>query len=258
MALLIATAAAPVAGAAAGPEEEPNGGQEDAQMVTLGEEQTGTLTSGDVDWFKFTAESAKVITISGLTDEVGVTNFDLVDSNGNQLDGTSGGLTNESGEVGTTSTYTGTYYLRVERRFTDRGGEHSFTGETIDTDAFEPNRNQTNATEITDEGESTGERTIGDTDWFNTTAKQGETINITGFASANGTTNSQVYVRNGTIPTGQDAMSSTPVLQESIETQDGGTTDRGLTVVLLGGGIVMIIVLILIGRWIWVDVDESQ
>lgn len=205
--LLIFTAAAPTAVAAAGAEENPNDGQEDAQAVTLGEEQTGRLTSGDVDWFKFTVESGKAITISGSTDEVGTTNFDLVDSNGNQLDGTSGGLSNESGEIGATSTYTGTYYLRVERRFTDRGGEYSFTVETTDTDAFEPNENQINATEITDEEEITGELTIGDVDWFNITAEQGETINVTGFAGANGTTNFQVHAKNGTIITGQDAIS---------------------------------------------------
>jgi hypothetical protein len=157
--LLAIAAAGPAWAAVVGPEEEPNDGQQEAQEITLGEEVTGELTSGDVDWFKFTAESGDVITVSGSTDGVGNTNFELLDSDGNQFDGVSG-LTNQSGQAGATATYPGIYYLRVERRFTERGGEYSFTVETNDTDAFEPNEIQSDATDVVDEEERAGELTI--------------------------------------------------------------------------------------------------
>lgn len=204
--LLVAVSAASIGAVAIGPEEEPNSGQGEAQEISLGEEVTGELTSGDVDWFQFTAESGNVITISGSTDDVGNTNFELIDANGNQMASVSG-LTGQSAQVGATSTYTGTYYLRVERRFTDRGGEYSFTVETTDTDAFEPNEDRANATELTDEEEVEGELTIGDTDWFNVMVEQGDTINLSAFADTSGVTNFQVYDRNGSLIAGQDGIS---------------------------------------------------
>lgn len=206
IALLVVAAVVLTGGVAAGPEEEPNDQRDGAQAITLGEEVTGELTSGDVDWFQFTAERGKSLTVSGETDEVGNTNFELLDSDDNQIGGISG-LTDASAQTGSISTYTGTYYLRVERRFTDRGGEYSFTVETTDTDAFEPNEAQANATVLVDEEEVEGEITVGDTEWFNITAEQGETINISAFADSSGATNFQLYASNGTFLTGNDGIS---------------------------------------------------
>lgn len=206
IAVLVVAAGASISGAVVGPEQEPNDGQENAQGIALGEAVTGELTSGDVDWFRFPAESGRVINVSASTDDVGNTNFEVLDANGNQIASVSG-LTAQSAQAGTTSTYTGTYYLRVERRFTDRGGEYDFTVETTETDAFEPNEDRANATKITDEEEVEGEITIGDTDFFKITTDRGDAINVSAFADSSGTTNFQLYDRNGTFLTGEDGIS---------------------------------------------------
>jgi hypothetical protein len=191
--------------AAGAAEEEPNNGQEEAQEVSTGEEVTGELTSGDVDYYRFTVESGTVINISAYSDGVGNTNVELLDRNGNQRTGISG-LTDQNGQAGATSTYSGTHYVRVERRFSDRGGEYSFTIETSDSDDFEPNEDPANATELIDEEEVGGELTIGDTDWFTISAEEGDDINVTAYADANGATNVQLYDRNGTLLNGQDGL----------------------------------------------------
>ena len=280
---------------AAEPEQEPNNPRDNAQEIALDEEVTGALPSGDVDWFRFTAESGKVIRVNASTDDVGNTNFELLDGNDNQLAGLSG-LTAASGTTGATSVHSGTYYLRVERRFSDRGGEYNFTVETIDSDGFEPNEDQGNATRVSNGEEIQGEMTIGDTDWFGFTAAQGDAINITAFADANGATSFQLYDRNGSLLTSDDGVSGrmvrinetapytgeyavrvTPRFEnygasynltvnlpgESSSTAEATTSTEaqtddsggGLPIVIVGGGFVLIAALVVI---IWRSQDEKE
>lgn len=179
-------------------ESEPNDGPENATQIDPGTTVQGQTTAGtNPDYYAVNVQEGQIITLSASAVGAGSdTEFDLLHRNGTVLASTPNLADGQSGTTGATARYTGTYYVRVRPYFDATGATYNFSVETTITDPFEPNEDRANATVISDEQGLHGKLTRTDTDWFTFEASTGETINISVFASGNGTTN--VYLRNQT------------------------------------------------------------
>ena len=185
--------AVPLAGAAS--EAEPNDDRSNAQSIQTGTTVTGAIQpSDDTDWFAFTARKGQVInvTVFGASGS-GVNDIKLKTRDGStrgDIDVSAGG----SGSLGTTATYTGTYYVQVSKDFfASEGTGYDLEASTYGSDGFEANEDRGNATRIAVNGSQSGDITIGDTDWFAITAQRGETINVTTTHGSNGANDVKLY-----------------------------------------------------------------
>jgi len=106
----------------------------------------------------------------------------------------------------------------------DRGGEdYNFTVDTYETDAFEPNEERANATEISVEEEVSGTVSVGDEDWSAVTVERGETINVTAAATNRGShsnTEFDLVTPDGDFPGGARLKGETGFFGTTATTSD--------------------------------------
>jgi PGF-CTERM protein len=167
-------------------EQEPNEDREDANPVGIDENVTGTINTGDTDWFvteNVTRGQTITVNFTNPNDpEANSHRFILYDLNGSEVAGkTVDG--NQSIEVGDTVEDSGPYYIEVKDR---QSGPYSFvvnvTGEDPETEEQEPNEDREDANPVGIDENVTGTINTGDTDWFvteNVTRGQTITVNFT-------------------------------------------------------------------------------
>jgi hypothetical protein len=155
---------------------EPNDGQSEAEPLSIGVQESGTLTSGDEDWFSFSATRGQSLelTASRGTGVTGSYFIRIANDAGSTLASAfiSPGETETFGEVVQT---TGTYYVEVDG---DSGG-YTFTVNTVSNDAFEPNEGTTDAVAYTVGQSQSGTLTASDEDWFSFDATRGQSLELT-------------------------------------------------------------------------------
>jgi hypothetical protein len=172
---LLVVSAAGVALAAS--EQEPNDSRSDAQAISTGETVTGEITQDDQDWFAFEADRGEAIILT-ITTESNPDSGDLSASidgpNGENIDSESVIEPGSTAELGGIAERSGTYYVEMSNRIDGTNG-YSLEVETQQTDDFEPNQNQENATPLTD-GNASGEITLNEQDVFSFEAERGKAI----------------------------------------------------------------------------------
>lgn len=160
-----------------------------------------------------------MINVTASADGSGDTEVELFDRNENQITATAR-VSDESGRMTTTARYSGTCYLRVSPYFSFSGTDYRFTVQLDESDGFEPNEAIGNATELTSP-EIEGELTLGNTDTFSFEAESGKLINVSAFASGDGTTTMALLDHNKTALNSTDSLSGSTVELSAVATDSG-------------------------------------
>jgi hypothetical protein len=156
---------------------EPNEDRANATRITANTTQSGDVTVGDTDWFRFEAERGETINVTMTAGSGGTNNVKLFDRS-SQRDGVDASA-GDPGSVGTTARYTGTYYVQVKKDFfASHGADYTIDVRTYRTDPFEPNENLSMAVALFENPFTPAQArlSIGDSDYFNYHLEAGATI----------------------------------------------------------------------------------
>jgi hypothetical protein len=156
-------------------DSEPNDSQGQAESLSVGVQETGSLDQGDEDWFEFTAQRGQSLELTASRSTAASGNYfiRIATSSGSTLASAfvSPGETETFGDV---IESTGTYYVEVDG---DSDG-YTFTLNSVSNDAFEPNEGVADAVPYTVGQSQSGSLTAADQDWFEFTAQRGQSLEL--------------------------------------------------------------------------------
>jgi hypothetical protein len=215
---------------------EPNEVQANATMISTGDIQSGTLTTGDKDWYAFNVTAGETIVVNG--SRPSGANSDIAV----QLHTPSGESTpvenigsGESRVVRSVAETDGTYLLEVYPNFGI--GNYSINVTKSVEDTNEPNKHRKNATQIRIGDTQTGQLTTSDEDAFSFDAQRGQSLELTAsrsmaatgsyfirIATSGGSTLASAFISPGETETFGDVIESTGTYYVEVDGDSGGYT----------------------------------
>jgi hypothetical protein len=174
-------------------ESEPNDDASNADSISIGVQESGTLTSDDIDWFSFSASRGQSVEVTASRSSAEATGYRITlwnpDVNSIVSEFVSPGETAVIGEI---VEVTGTYYISVD----GDSGSYDFTADTLSNDGFEPNEGTSDAVAYTVGDTQTGSLTPSDIDWFSFDATRAESLEITASRSSTAASGYRITLLN--------------------------------------------------------------